>query len=408
MQLRQGGNEPVDLVLRTRFGDCHEEALIADLLREPVEVRKAAEHWADIDSGGGGFADRHVGTVFVLQRELFEERAGEEQFAAFDLLQSVGGIVGFAAAEFGDFFQAAWAEQRQIDRRTQCQQALVRADVAHRTRAADVLFACLQVEEEAALAVAIDRLADQPARHLANEFLAAGEDAEIRPTELEWDAKPLSFRDGDVGPEFTRPLEQPDADRVERLDEKRASLMSDGSDLLDILQSAEEVRVLNDHARGRLVDRRLQLRNADLTIGCWQDEDLGQLIGKISRDALRGFRIHGTRDDHAARSTGATHRHEYRLGDAAPPVVQTRVGNIESAQLGDQRLKLEEWLKQYKNQETDFVLLCAKIERSAEVADILNPAQMKSLKEFPAMPLQQPVQPMRLIRPLPAIQAPAR
>ena len=74
----------------------------------------------------------------------------------------------------------------------------------------------------------------------------------------------------------------------------------------------------------------------------------------------------------------------------------------------NQRLKLEEWLKQEKNQETDFVKLCGKMERSAEVAEILNPTQLNSLKEFPAMPLQQPVLPMRLIKPLPAIQAPAK
>lgn len=73
-----------------------------------------------------------------------------------------------------------------------------------------------------------------------------------------------------------------------------------------------------------------------------------------------------------------------------------------------QRLKLEEWLKQEKNQDNNFLPLCTKIVRSPEIAEILSPAQIESLKEFPALPIQPPAQQMRLIRPLPAIQVPAR
>ena len=69
-------------------------ALIANFPRQPVEVREAAGHRADIDSGGSRFGDRHVGTVFILQRELLEERAGEQQFAAIDLLLADDSIIG--------------------------------------------------------------------------------------------------------------------------------------------------------------------------------------------------------------------------------------------------------------------------------------------------------------------------
>ena len=121
--------------------------------------------------------------------------------------------------------------------------------------------------------------------------------------------------------------------------------MCDSGDLLDILQPAEEVRVLNDNARGCLVDVRLQLRNANLAMTSRQHENFRRLIGQISRDALHGFGIHGTGHDHAARSSGATHRHEHRLGDSTPSVVETRVGDIETAQLGDQRLEFKEGLQ---------------------------------------------------------------
>ena len=76
----------------------------------------------------------------------------------------------------------------------------------------------------------------------------------------------------------------------------------------------------------------------------------------------------------------------------------------------DQRSKLEVWLSQDRNQEADFLKLCAKIERSVDAAEILSSDQLKSLKEFPAVPIQPPVLPMRVIMPIPipAIQAPVK
>ena len=69
------------------------------------------------------------------------------------------------------FAEARGTEGREVHRRAQRQQALVCADVARRLFAADVLLARLECQHPAALAVAVPRLADEPARKLPNEFL---------------------------------------------------------------------------------------------------------------------------------------------------------------------------------------------------------------------------------------------
>lgn len=76
-----------------------------------------------------------------------------------------------------------------------------------------------------------------------------------------------------------------------------------------------------------------------------------------------------------------------------------------------QRLKLEEWLKGDENYHLDFQKICAKLSESADVAEILNPAQLIALKEASTMampmPMAAPLQ-MRLIRPIPAMQVPMK
>ncbi len=73
-----------------------------------------------------------------------------------------------------------------------------------------------------------------------------------------------------------------------------------------------------------------------------------------------------------------------------------------------QRLKLEEWLKRDENRHLDFQKIGARLSESADFAEVLNPAQMNSLRELSTVPLAMPVGAplqMRMIRPIPAIPA---
>src|SRR5882724_96385 len=101
------------------------------------------------------------------------------------------------------------------------QQTLVGADVAGRLLPADVLLASLHREHEAAFAVAVHGLADEPARHLADISFAARQHAKIRAAVTHRRTQALAFSDGDVSPILAGPLEQTEADWIKADDEQR-------------------------------------------------------------------------------------------------------------------------------------------------------------------------------------------
>ena len=93
-----------------------------------------------------------------------------------------------------------------MDRESERAQAAVGADVRGRLLAADMLLAGGQGQHEAALAFGVDGLAGEPARHLADELLLAGEQADIGPAEIQADADRLALADDDVGAHLARRL----------------------------------------------------------------------------------------------------------------------------------------------------------------------------------------------------------
>src|SRR5204862_3965153 len=141
-------------------------------------------------------------------------------------------------------------QRRQIHRRSQRKQALVRADIAGCLLAADVLLARLQGQHPAALAGAVHGLAYNPARNLAHEWLAAGHHAEVRPAELHRRAEHLPFADSDIRAVLTGALEQADADAIEADDKQNAFFLADFRDRIDFSEAAEEIRVLHDDPEG--------------------------------------------------------------------------------------------------------------------------------------------------------------
>ena len=160
--------------------------------------------------------------------ELLEHRAGRTPASSRPRGgEPLGGVAGLLQAQLGHRPHALRAHRRQVDRRPQGQQPLVRADVAGGLLAADVLLAGLQGQDPAALAAAIDGLADQPAGHAADELLAAGQDAQVRPAEGHRVAQRLAFGHDDVGPVLARPLEQAQADRIDGHDEQRPGPVGD-------------------------------------------------------------------------------------------------------------------------------------------------------------------------------------
>ena len=147
-------------------------------------------------------------------------------------------------------------------------QRLVGADVRGRLLAADVLLAGGERQHESALAVAVARLADQAAGNLAHELLARRHHAAVRSAESERHAERLRLHADDVG--LRRRLHDAQRNRLgDRDDQQRAFLVDDLADRGDILNGAEEVRRLDQHAGGLAVDRlveRLQIDAAVLQV----------------------------------------------------------------------------------------------------------------------------------------------
>src|SRR3569623_367705 len=101
---------------------------------------------------------------------------------------------------------------------SQCEQPLVRADVAGGLLAADVLLAGLQGEHPATCAATIDRLTRAAARQATHKSVTTSDDPEVRATVAHRVAKRLAFGHDDVGPAAAGTLEQPEAHRIDRHD----------------------------------------------------------------------------------------------------------------------------------------------------------------------------------------------
>src|SRR5438445_3484534 len=143
-----------------------------------------------------------------------------------------------------------------MDRERERAQTRISADVAGRPLAANVLLAGRQGQHPAAPAVGVDGLADETARHLSDELVAAGEEAEMRPAEIERVAERLTFSGDDVGPHLARrPNRTERQDLGHDDDEQRAGLVADLRELGVIADLAEKIGVLHDDAGGVAADQ---------------------------------------------------------------------------------------------------------------------------------------------------------
>src|SRR5438132_1175523 len=84
-------------------------------------------------------------------------------------------------AQLGGLAQTVGTKGRQVNCGPQGEQALIRADIARRLLAANVLLARLEGQHPAALAGTVDGLAYEPTGNLPDEFLPARHDPQIRP-----------------------------------------------------------------------------------------------------------------------------------------------------------------------------------------------------------------------------------
>ena len=120
-----------------------------------------------------------------------------------------------------------------------------------RLLAADVLLARLERQDESAAALRVLRGADDPARHFADMLFPRRHESEVRAAERERQAEALAFAGDDVGAHRAGRLQQPERERVDREHGERADLVRRLDEVGQVVQAAEEVRVLHEHGGRR-------------------------------------------------------------------------------------------------------------------------------------------------------------
>ena len=214
-----------------------------------------------------------------------------------------------------------------------------------RLLAADVLLAGLQREHEAAAAVGVGGLAGDPPGHAAQVLVGRGEEAERGAAEVEPVAERLALADGDVDAALAGRAQDAERDRVDRGDAERICLVGGSREGLEILDRAEEVRVLDEDCGDVLVDVVLELGRIGDAV---READLDHLraeAARVGRERLARVRVQAPRDDQPLAALAGAEREVGGRGDRRGALVERRVGDRQPGELGDRGLKLEHHLK---------------------------------------------------------------
>ena len=270
------------------------------------------------------------------QREAIEERTFVCDRAARERGETLRERVRARDARSRGGAEALRAEEREIHGCRDRRERLVRADVAGRLLAADVLLARLERVHEPAGAVRVQGLPRDAAGHLAHQRLAAGEDPEVRAAVRHRDAERLALADGDVDPQRTRWLEQRVRVRLGDLHAERARVVRGVHDLAHVDERSKCIGVLDDEA-GRALGGRRELRRRHL-----DDLELGPARVGAQRAAIREVDL--GRHDHSLAS-GDPNGHEGGFGRGRTAVVHGGVHDLHREQLGHERLVLERRLE---------------------------------------------------------------
>jgi hypothetical protein len=243
-------------------------------------------------------------------------------------------------------------DRGEVDGRGQRAQGLVGADVAGGLLAADVLLAGTQGHDERALAVDVRGHADETAGDLADQGLAAGQDAEVRAAVRERDAQRLAFA-GRRCRRRTRPARQDgERDRLHDRHEQRAGGVGQAADLGHRLEQAEEARVGDDHAGHRMLrvgEHPLERRQVGRA-GGRSLSDERDLVGdercpaEVRAQRLTVVGMDAPADQHPLPARRAA-AHEGALGRGRGAVVVRGRDDVQAGQLGHERLVLVDRLE---------------------------------------------------------------
>ena len=172
---------------------------------------------------------------------------------------------------------------------------------------------------------------------------ASGDEAVVRATVCLVVPGALAFPDRQRGAVGTGCLENSERDGIDVRDRQGAGLGSGCRQLGGGLEAAEEVRLLEDHARGVGGGLAELVRVGDSAVVADLD-DLEAEPGRVRLHDLPHLRAQCLAEDDLV-AAGHVLRDEAGIGGDCCPVVAGRVRNVHAGQLADNRLVLEDRLQ---------------------------------------------------------------
>ena len=242
-----------------------------------------------------------------------------------------------------DVAQAVRPEPAQVDQPGDRQERLVGRDVRGRLLAPDVLLARLQRQHEAAPAVVIVGLADDPPRQLADVLRARGQEAIVGAAVGDVVSGRLALADRKRAPVRARRLEHAQRHQVDMGDGQRPGARGGRRQLGSGLEAAEEVGLREDRARGALTGGREPVGIGGAA-GVRHLDHLHAEAGRERAHHLARLRVERLGDHHPP-APGRLLRDVAGVGGDRGAVVAGRVGDVHPGQLADRGLVLEDRLQ---------------------------------------------------------------
>ncbi len=255
-------------------------------------------------------------------------------------------VLRLGEVQLGELAQPTAPEQREVDRRHEQAQALVRADVRRRPLAADVLLARRERQHEAAPSLGVHGLAGEASGQLPHVRGARRQEAHVR-------ARRSSSARRSSAPRRTRCRR--------RARRARSSSASESASATDDHQQRARARAtasaagLSSSTAPRkdgccTTTQAISSSSADAGSGLRPSAASGTVDERdveaveVRLEHLAVVRVQPGRDDDLAAAREA-HRHQRRLGRGRCAVVHRRVRHLEAGERADQRLPLEDRLQ---------------------------------------------------------------
>src|SRR6267143_588221 len=298
-----------------------------------------------------GAMDRRI--AFLVAHDEFVEVSAVEDWRGEtrDLVDGPGEVLCASDVVGRDATQTVGAEDRQIRRRRDRKEGLVRADVRHRLLPPDVLLPGLERHAERPVTVRVPGEADHAPGHFPDVLLPAREDPQQRTAEIHRSPEGLAFSDHDVRAEIAGRPHDGLGDRIHAYDE---DAFCGGPDLLELfLEATEEMRVLHVHAAhlgGEGLAQLCQVEHARLAVVLdFPNRDARSY--EVGREDGTAVVAQSPRDEECLAAM-QTVSHACSLTEGGRGVVHRGVGAVHPREFADEALilpqRLEETLAEFR------------------------------------------------------------